>query len=73
VANGQEKGHSRPIQKLRCEGRILMKKEYIRVRLNEIEKKVLIENSKKAKMTMSDYIRYCCIVIPYEKIKEVKL
>ena len=49
-----------------------MKKEYIRVRLNEIEKKVLIENSKKAKMTMSDYIRFCCIIIPYEKI-EAKL
>lgn len=50
-----------------------MKKEYIRVRLNEIEKKVLFENSKKAKMTMSDYIRYCCIVIPHEKIMKIKL
>ena len=50
-----------------------MKKEYVRVRLNEIERKVLIENSKKAKMTMSDYIRYCCIVIPLEKIMEAKL
>ena len=50
-----------------------MKKEYVRVRLNEIERKVLIENSKKAKMTMSDYIRYCCIVIPYDKIMEAKL
>ena len=50
-----------------------MKKEYVRVRLNEIEKKVLLENSKKAKMTMSDYIRYCCIIIPHEKVKEAKL
>ena len=50
-----------------------MKKEYIRVRLNEIEKKLLVENSKKAKMTISDYIRYCCIIIPHEKIKEAKL
>ena len=49
-----------------------MKKEYIRVRLNEIEKQVLIENSKKAKMTISDYVRYCCIIIPHEKIMEAK-
>ena len=50
-----------------------MKKEYIRVRLNEIEKKLLVENSKKAEMTISDYIRYCCIIIPYEKIMKIKL
>ena len=50
-----------------------MKKEYIRVRLNEIEKQIIVENSKKAKMTISDHIRYCCIVIPLEKIMEAKL
>ena len=50
-----------------------MKKEDIRIRLNEIEKQVLIKNSKKAKMTISDYVRYCCIIIPHEKIMEAKL
>lgn len=49
-----------------------MKKEYIRVRLNEIEKRIIVENSKKAKMTISDYIRYCCIIIPHEKWKQIK-
>ena len=50
-----------------------MKKNYIRVRLNETEKQILVENSKKAEMTISDYIRYCCIIIPHKKTMEIKL
>ena len=50
-----------------------MKKEYIRVRLNKNEKQIIIENSKKAEMTISDYVRLCCIIIPYKKIMETKL
>jgi len=36
-----------------------MKTSYIRIRLNDYEKKELEEKAKANNMTMSDYIRFC--------------
>lgn len=41
-----------------------MKTEVVRVRLTEQEKVVMQERAEKLNMTMSDYIKYCCLVKP---------
>ena len=41
-----------------------MKTELIRARLNEVERKIFLRNAKALNMTISDYIKYCCIINP---------
>jgi len=41
-----------------------MKTEVVRVRLNEVEKKLFLEKAGVLKMTISDYIKYCCLINP---------
>lgn len=41
-----------------------MKTEVLGVRLSEQEKIILTENARKFRMTVSDYVRYCCIIRP---------
>lgn len=53
-----------------------MKTDYIRIRLTKQEKDKLMEHAKKMDMTMSDYVKYCCLVDPpknEENEKEIKL
>lgn len=47
-----------------------MKTEVVRVRLTELEKNILQERAEKLKMTMSDYIKYCCLINPPNSIKK---
>jgi len=53
-----------------------MKTEIVRVRLNEVEKKIFLEKAESFKMTISDYIKYCCLLNPpkggYEREVEYK-
>ncbi|NLZ45351.1 MAG: hypothetical protein GX896_01525 [Clostridiales bacterium] len=49
-----------------------MKTEVVRVRLTEQEKVLLQERAKKLNMSMSDYIRYCCLINPPIKQNELK-
>lgn len=44
-----------------------MKTEVVRVRLTEFEKQKLLEHAKSMKMSMSDYIKYCCLIEPPTK------
>lgn len=48
----------------RGEGVVLMKTEVVRVRLTELEKEKLMRYAESVNMTMSDYIKYCCLVEP---------
>jgi len=41
-----------------------MKTEVVRVRLTEIEKILFQEKANKLNMSMSDYIKYCCLMNP---------
>ena len=41
-----------------------MKSEVVRVRLNGVEKKIFLENAKALDMTISDYIKFCCLINP---------
>lgn len=41
-----------------------MKNEAIRVRLTEQEKALLQERADKLNMSMSDYVKYCCLINP---------
>lgn len=41
-----------------------MKTEVVRVRLTEIEKQKLMEHAESMNMSMSDYIKYCCLIEP---------
>lgn len=41
-----------------------MKTEYIRVRLNSVEKQIIKKNAESFSMNISDYVRYCCLVSP---------
>lgn len=41
-----------------------MKTEVVRVRLTEQEKQIMQERAEKLNMTMSDYIKYCCLINP---------
>ncbi len=45
-----------------------MKSEIVRVRLNEVEKKIFLEKAKAINMTISDYIKYCCLINPPRQI-----
>ena len=53
-----------------------MKTEIVRVRLNEVEKELFLEKAKDLNMTISDYIKYCCLINPpkggYEREVEYK-
>ena len=41
-----------------------MKSELVKVRLNELEKKIFLEKAVALNMTISDYIKYCCLINP---------
>jgi len=41
-----------------------MKTEILRVRLTEQEKNLLQERAEKLNMSMSDYVKYCCLQNP---------
>jgi hypothetical protein len=41
-----------------------VKDKYVKVRLTEVEKELLGKRAVALKMTMSDYIRYCCLSNP---------
>jgi len=41
-----------------------MKTEVVRVRLTEFEKQKLIDHAESMNMSMSDYIKYCCLIAP---------
>lgn len=41
-----------------------MKETYAKVRLTELEKSMLLAKAKNLNMTMSDYIKYCCLINP---------
>lgn len=41
-----------------------MKDTYVKVRLTEVEKNLLSKKAETFNMSMSDYIRYCCLVNP---------
>lgn len=41
-----------------------MKDTYVKVRLTEVEKELLQQRAAALKMTMSDYIKYCCLINP---------
>lgn len=41
-----------------------MKTEVVRVRLTEMEKILFLEKANNLNMSMSDYIKYCCLMNP---------
>lgn len=41
-----------------------MKSEILRVRLTEHEKKLIQERATALNMSMSDYVKYCCLIAP---------
>lgn len=47
-----------------------MKTEVVRVRLTELEKKILMKYAKALNMSMSDYIKFCCLIEPPNKRKK---
>lgn len=42
----------------------MSKTEVVRVRLTEQEKYILLEKAKNLNMSISDYIKYCCLINP---------
>jgi hypothetical protein len=54
----------------RGEGMVL-KTEVVRVRLTKQEKVLLQERAEKLNMSMSDYIKYCCLINPPIKQEEI--
>jgi hypothetical protein len=42
----------------------MSKTEVVRVRLTEQEKKVLLDKANILNMSISDYIKYCCLINP---------
>jgi antitoxin component of RelBE/YafQ-DinJ toxin-antitoxin module len=49
-----------------------MKTEYVKIRLNTHEKELLKELAEKLNMTMSDYVKYCCLIKPLSKLDTPK-
>jgi antitoxin component of RelBE/YafQ-DinJ toxin-antitoxin module len=41
-----------------------MKTDYVKIRLTPQEKELLKEFAENLNMTMSDYIKYCCLLKP---------
>lgn len=50
---------------------MVLKTEVVRVRLTEQEKVLLQERAEKLNMSMSDYIKYCCLINPPIKQGEI--
>jgi len=50
------------------QGDYKMKTEIARVRLTGIEKALLQERADKLNMSISDYIKYCCLINPPKDI-----
>lgn len=49
----------------------MSKTEVARVRLTKIEKHILIEKAKNLNMSISDYIKYCCLIYPPKTTKNI--
>lgn len=49
-----------------------MKTEVVRVRLTELEKLRLIDHAESMNMSMSDYIKYCCLIEPPKEAAKTK-
>jgi len=47
---------------------VKMKTNYIRIRLTEVEKSLLVERANKMRMSMSDYVRYATLISPPKEI-----
>lgn len=47
----------------------VMKDTYAKVRLTQVEKESLQEKAAALEMTVSDYIKYCCLINPPSKTK----
>lgn len=48
---------------------MVLKTEAVRVRLTELEKQKLMDHAESMNMSMSDYIKYCCLIEPPTKSK----
>lgn len=48
----------------------MSKTEVVRVRLTEQERYILLEKAKNLNMSISDYIKYCCLINPPKTIKK---
>lgn len=46
-----------------------MKEQYIKLRVNAVEKSLLKSNADLLDMTLSDYIRFCCLLFPPKILK----
>jgi len=46
-----------------------MKDTYVKLRVNKIEKSLLETNAKRLDITLSDYIRLCCLTYPPKILK----
>jgi uncharacterized protein (DUF1778 family) len=46
-----------------------MKNNYIKLRVNDIEKALLEANAKALGLTISDYLRLCCLTYPPKVLK----
>lgn len=49
------------------------KDTYVRIRLTEVEKDMLKKKAEVLRMSMSDYIKYCCLINPPKFNKEKDL
>lgn len=49
-----------------------MKTEVVRVRLTHLEKLKLIDHAESMNMSMSDYIKYCCLIEPPKEAAKTK-
>lgn len=45
-----------------------MKTNYIRIRLSDVEKSILVERANKLKMSISDYVRFATLISPPKEI-----
>ena len=47
-----------------------MKDEHIKLRVNAVEKALLKANADLLDMTLSDYLRFCCLISPPKILKQ---
>jgi len=51
---------------------VLVKDTYAKLRLTQAEKELLQERAAALKMSVSDYIKYCCLINPPSKFGFIK-
>ncbi len=49
-----------------------MKSDALRVRLTEVEKELLKRRSESCGLTISDYVKYCCLQNPPKEVKKLE-